>query len=414
VVSLKRNISISFIGNIIYAASKWGILILFTKNLDLASVGEFALGLAITAPVYALSNMQLRGIQATDIHNRIRTSDYVGFRLITITLSLLLIIGILTITQISNGSVIVILLIGIWKGIESLSDILFGYYQKNEEMVLISISLVLKGVLSLVAIAITMIFYKNLLIAIINLILLWVAVVIFFDLNKYINLLKKYSNTCQHLLTFDFVEILNILKLGIPMGIVIMFHNLNMSIPKYFVYSLLGEDMLGIYAAISYAVVAGTTVVGAIGQSSMPRLARYLTQDIVLFKKLVLKVIGASLIVGLCGVAVSIFIGEFILNVLYSEEYSKFNDVFIWTMISATFLYMASSMGCTLTAMRCFKTQASISIFSVLFTALTSYILIPSQGLVGAAISMTIGYFVHAVCSVLAIYFNLKGKSYND
>src|SRR5437867_2722549 len=66
--------------------------------------------------------------------------------------------------------------------------------------------------------------------------------------------------------------------LASPLAFVMMLGSLNTSPPRYFVERSLGEAQLGIFTAIAYLIVAGETVVGAMGQSAGPRLARYYAQ----------------------------------------------------------------------------------------------------------------------------------------
>src|SRR5262249_33512279 len=81
--SLRANFSWSFCGNVVYAACQWGMLIVLAKLASPESVGRFALGLAVTAPVVMLSNLQLRGVLATDARQEHPYTDYLTLRLFT-------------------------------------------------------------------------------------------------------------------------------------------------------------------------------------------------------------------------------------------------------------------------------------------------------------------------------------------
>src|SRR4051812_678202 len=75
--------------NLVYATCQWGVLVVLAKLSSAEMVGRFALGLAVTAPVLLLTNMQLRTIQATDVRRQFDFSDYVRLRLITTTVALI-------------------------------------------------------------------------------------------------------------------------------------------------------------------------------------------------------------------------------------------------------------------------------------------------------------------------------------
>src|ERR1044072_4016691 len=65
-LSLRTNFSWTLAGNLIYSGCQWGVLIVLARLGSPEQVGQFALALAVTAPVIMLSNLQLRGVLATD------------------------------------------------------------------------------------------------------------------------------------------------------------------------------------------------------------------------------------------------------------------------------------------------------------------------------------------------------------
>ena len=67
--SLTWNFSWTIAGDVIYAACQWGMLIVLAKLGSPEMVGQFALGLAVTAPVIIFANLALRQIQSTDVRN---------------------------------------------------------------------------------------------------------------------------------------------------------------------------------------------------------------------------------------------------------------------------------------------------------------------------------------------------------
>ncbi len=97
-------------------------------------VGRFTLGMAITAPVYMFTNLNLRSVQATDARHEYQFGQYLALRLITI-LTALLIITIIVFTRGYRGELLgVVLLVGFTKAWESLSDLYYGQLQQHERM----------------------------------------------------------------------------------------------------------------------------------------------------------------------------------------------------------------------------------------------------------------------------------------
>ena len=92
-VSLRWNFSWTFVGNVIYSGCQWGTLVLLAKLGNPTMVGQYGLALAVATPVYALSTLQLRAVLTTDVHERIHFGEYLGFRLLTTIISMLVIIS---------------------------------------------------------------------------------------------------------------------------------------------------------------------------------------------------------------------------------------------------------------------------------------------------------------------------------
>ncbi|MCJ7504674.1 MAG: lipopolysaccharide biosynthesis protein, partial [Acidobacteriia bacterium] len=82
-LSLRQNFAWTVLGNVVYAACQWGMLVALAKLGSPSLVGQFALGLALCAPVMMLANLQLRAVQATDARNEYRFGDYLALRLAT-------------------------------------------------------------------------------------------------------------------------------------------------------------------------------------------------------------------------------------------------------------------------------------------------------------------------------------------
>jgi hypothetical protein len=79
---LRENFAWTLASNAIYAASQWAMLVAITKLGAPAMVGQFALGLAVAAPVFMLTNLQLRVVLATDAYNQYRHGHYLAPRML--------------------------------------------------------------------------------------------------------------------------------------------------------------------------------------------------------------------------------------------------------------------------------------------------------------------------------------------
>ncbi|WP_248735190.1 lipopolysaccharide biosynthesis protein [Neobacillus rhizosphaerae] len=417
--SLKGNFVWTFTGNVIYAICQWGIFIAITKLGTAEMVGQYALGLAITAPVFLFLNMNLSVVMVTDKRDQFYYKDYFILRLITLFLSMLIIFFLIIFFDYSFITLLVIILVGCSKVIESISDIFNGISQKVERMQVIAISKILKGVISLVGVIIVLYFTKNIIITNLSIIVSWSVVLLFFDYRKGMESLLLNDNNKNNNKVISRPSSLNSLKciavISFPLGVVASLDSLNLNIPRYFIQGMLGEESLGYFAAIVYLMVAGGTVIGALCQSSLPRLSQYYKEEKYnLFKTLLLKLLLIAFILGLLGIIIAALAGGTVLTLLYNQEYAQYKIVFILIMISTAFWYISSFLDVGINATQNFKMQIPIYAATILTSIGTSFYFIPAHQLVGGAIVVCIGMAVRFTTSVIVLRKIMKAKDFRN
>src|SRR4030095_3914974 len=93
-LSLRSNFAWVLMGNAVYAACQWGVIVALAKLGNSFMVGQFSLGLAIATPALMFSNFDLRAVQATDASRLFRFSEYLRLRIVTTMAALAVIAGI--------------------------------------------------------------------------------------------------------------------------------------------------------------------------------------------------------------------------------------------------------------------------------------------------------------------------------
>jgi len=419
-LSLRANFSWTFVGNVVYAGCQWGMLVVLAKLGSPEMVGQFALGLAITAPVIMFANLQLRAVQATDARREYLFGDYIGLRLITTALALLVIAGIVLVSGYRRETVLVILAVGIAKTFEAISDVFYGMLQQHERMDRIAKSMMMKGPLSLVALSVGVYLTGSVFWGAMGLVIAWALILVGYDVRSGALMLKSMPQPSglapdegdqEAVLRprWEMSTLARLAWLALPLGIVMMLISLNSNIPRYFIEQYLGERGLGIFAAIAYLQKAGATVVGALGQSASPRLAtHYAAGSSRAFRALLLKLVGIGALLGGASVLVALVAGREVLTLLYRPEYAE-RDLFVWLMVAAGITYVASFLGHGMTAARYFRAQVPLFASVTGTAALACRWLIPSGGLHGAATALIIASFVQAGVSLVFVVHALRG-----
>jgi O-antigen/teichoic acid export membrane protein len=170
-----------------------------------------------------------------------------------------------------------------------------------------------------------------------------------------------------------------------------MLISLNANIPRYFLEHSFGTTALGVFAPLTYLVLAGNTAMSAIGQAATPRLARLsVAQDVAGFRAILGQMLTCGAFLGIGSVAALAIWGRSILTFVYGRQYADQAQLAVWIAAAGGISYLASALGYGLTAAGCLRPQFP------LFAALTAIVLgtsarwIPRFGLNGgAAVLMT-------------------------
>ncbi|MBE9218387.1 lipopolysaccharide biosynthesis protein [Dolichospermum flos-aquae] len=413
-ITLRRNFSWTFIGNLIYSGCQWGMLVVLAKLGNPEMVGTFTLGLAVTAPVMMFSNLQLRDIQTTDAKNHYLFNDYLGLRLITTGLALPIILWITLATGYKGETAIVIILIGFAKGLESISDVFYGLLQKHEKMDRMAVSVMMKGPLSLLMLSIGTYISGSIVWGVVGLVIAWACILLIWDIPSYRWLINKFTlegeipdslegKTAKP--RWQLGTIRKLIWLSLPLGLVMMLISLNANIPRYFLEQSLGKKELGVFAALAYLIVAGNMVVSALGSAARPRLAKYYAGgNVSAYQKLLLQLVAIACLLGLSGILVAWVAGGQILTIVYQPEYAKYTELLIWLMVTAGIGYVSSFLGEGMTAARYFRTQIPLFIIVTSTSAIASFWFIPRNGLKGAAIALMIAEIVRIIFTLGVIF----------
>jgi O-antigen/teichoic acid export membrane protein len=429
-LSLRRNFSWTLAGNVVYGGCQWAMLVVLARLATPELVGRFALAFAVTAPVVMFTNLQLSAVEATDAKRDYLFADYLALRMLTCALAMAAIAVIALLSGHSAAGVI--LAVGLAKVFESMSDIYHGLLQQHERMDRIGISMVIKGPLSLAALAATYFLTGSLFWGTMSMAAVWGVVLALYDIRSGALVLaksnefrekfrekgfpKQPAQSAQSAMDFGKrvsrnigggvwdtslrprwnAKILRKLAgLSLPLGIAMMLVSLNANTPRYFVEWKLGEADLGFFAAMTQLMMFGNTVMGALGQSASPRMARlYAERNRSGFASLLMKLSGIGALIGAAGVLIAAIAGRWVLGSLYGPAYASHPNVFVWISVASGISYVGWFLGCGMTASRRFRVQVPLLAVTSAVTTLACLLLIPEMGMVGAALATVVAALV--------------------
>jgi O-antigen/teichoic acid export membrane protein len=394
--SLRGNFAWGVIGYAGFAVCQWGMLVILAKLGNAEMVGRFALGLAVTAPVIMFSNLHLQAVIRTDTRGEYQLGDYLGLRVITTAIAIAVISIVVLAIGYPRATALVILTVGLAKSVQSISDVVEGFFQLHERMDRVTQSRMLKGIASVAAMGIAIYITHNVLIGVAALALVWTSVLIGFDLLMAMKVVAhgsaaETSSTSQLAKTYvrprwQQDQLKKLAWMAAPLGVGALLSSMTTNAPRYVVERSLGEESLGVYAGMAYIMIAGTMVMQALGESASPRLAAYYDDgDLHAYRSLLLKLIAFGTACGLVGILVSMLAGQTVLRVLYTGEFAQQAHVMTWLAIAACMNFVSAFLLYGLTAAQRFRSQAPSMLLVLVVTVVGSILLVPHFGLAGAA-----------------------------
>lgn len=403
------NASWTFVGNAVHAAAFFAMTIVLAKLGSPEDVGRFALGLATTAPIFMLASLRLRDLQAIDVNQEYVFEDYFALRLATTVASLVVITCIALFGGFDLEMKLVIMATGASKGLEAISDAFYGLFMQQERLDRSAKSLMLKGPLSLLLLAIAFYVTGSVFWGVMGIVAARAVIMMGFDTRNLRVSLDPGVELSGQILPrdlprprWDFRTMGKLVALSLPLGLVTMLISLHGNIPRYFIEGYLGSYQLGIFSAITAFQKVAPTVVQALGRSAAPRLAKYhASRNARAFRRLTLRLVGIGALLGAAGMLVAYVAGRPILTLFYGPEYAL-PELFTLVMGAAALDYLATMVLFTVTAARYFRIQLPLHVLTTASGALACYLLVPSLGLWGAAVALATTYGVRLVGTSIA------------
>lgn len=394
------------VGSLTYAGCQWGMVVVLAKLGTAEMLGQFALGLAVAAPVFLLTNLSLREVLATDARAEHPVGDYLALRLAGTVVGFLAVAGIAALVPYRWETRAVIVAVGVLKAIEGISDILYGLMQRHERADLIAGSVGRRGVLGMLALAAGVHLCGSVVGGLLLVAAGWALVVAAYDFPRS----RRLPAADVRLRGWARGDLLRLARVAMPLGLTAMLISLSATVPRYVLERYRGEQELGAFVAMAYLTIVGATIANALGQSISPRLSRYYAAgDGPRARRLLAGMVVVGLALGAGGLLIVRTWGRELLTVLYRPAYATYADTLEVLMLAAGIGYVATVLGHAMTSARLFRVQ--IPLFAAVAT--TSLVacaaLVPSRGVRGAAEASVVAAVVNLLGAAAVNLHALRG-----
>lgn len=391
-------------GYVVYMACQWAMLVVVARLGSPEKVGEFALGVAVSAPVILFTNLGLRRIQVTDAAGRFRFGDYFGLRLLMDAVALGAIGAIAGASGYGSSIVGAILAMGAAKAVESMIDVVLGVLQRGERMDLVARSMALRGVVGVSALAAGMASTGSVAASVLLMAAGWAAVFLLHDLPNASRLLKAGGAEGGIRPRWERPILGRLFRLALPLGLVTTLAALMATVPTVLIEKFLGAAELGVYTALVYAWAASHRIASAMGEAASARLARHFAEGRkAAFTRVMAALAGLAGGGALLALGIAVVAGRPLLNVLYGPVYGARADLLTGFMLVSVASNVAIVLDYGMTAMGRLKIQPLLYGGALLLFAALCIRTIPAQGLAGAVRALGIVSAAQGLCSLAVV-----------
>lgn len=397
--SLRRNVSWSFLGNLVHAGTKWASLVVLARLSGAEDVGTLALATAMVAPVFMLLNLQLREIQSTDARGRYSFETVWGIRLGTTAVAGLVVAAGAWLRHDDPTLSWVLVAVALSHAFDALSDAVHGRLQRQERLDWIARSMAGRGLASLGLLAGIYALTGSLPWAAGGMAIASAAMLVGLDLPALRALEAGRLGVARASLPWlprpriAREELAPLFRSALPLGGTMLLVSLNGNLPRYFIEAHLGRAELGVFAALAQLVAAGNIAISAAANAASPRLARHAARgELAAFHRVSRALYKGVLALGVGGILLSWGLGDTILGAVFGAEFAEASDVLVWLAVGGTVGFACAVPGYGMTAAGAHGAQFPLFVGINLVGLGACAALIPRLGLHGAALAVLVTY----------------------
>lgn len=405
--NLKSNFLWNTAGVVFSLVCQWLITVLvvrFSDDYVASGILSLAMSLANVFAMIALFNM--RNYQVSDTENRFSQSEYLAFRLITVTFSLALLVVCALVLGYEPYVFFCIVGFMIVKLAESFADVLHGTAQRKWRLDVAGKSFIIRGALMLVSFVAVFPLTDNLALAIAVMAITNVLAVLLYDLPATL----KIERLSIHAQTWR--RSLPLFKVSLPMVIYGLAINSMMPVAKCILEAVRGEEALGVYGSVTtvatliqtFVILIFTPLIGIFGEAHSRGDRRSLAYGVLKLVAMIGALTGVALLLVL-------FLGEPVMVLVFGEGISDFVYLLYPTVIISALTALVWMLGMVLVVMRGMASLLFGSILGFAVSTVLCAVLSRTTLYSGVNIGLAVGLCVTGVLYLCRfIYYVITGK----
>lgn len=404
-LSLRHNFAWNLVGNTVFSAAQWLLLVVLARFGGAAEAGRFALALAISAPAMLGIGLNLQIVVATDAGRRWTLPIYLRTRIVlnAIAFAAIMIIGLAS--GLTPLDLAVLAAVSVGKAVEAYQLTVYGYFQLRERLDIASKSLLWRALAGLATFAGGYVVSRSLLVACCLLAGSWALILLAWDLPQLRKLAADdpAARLNERSGWFD-REVWVLIRKALPLGMDAGASSLALSIPRYALQVSLGVAAVGVFASLSNLALVMALITGAMAAGLVPQLAyASAANDRRRFLRLFWRLLAFTAVVVVVTLAGSWLVGEPLVHWVLGPEFVD-QPLLLATMAAYGVYSLRTSVCQGLQAVHSFWSLATIDFVTLAFVGLTAIWLVPALGGLGAAIALGAGNIAGTVLAAALLW----------
>lgn len=183
----------NIVGSMTNAFMSMVILAIVTRTLDNQQTDIFSIAWSISQLMATIGTFQIRTYQATDVTERYKFNQYFAFRCLTVVIMILASIIYIVEKRYSFYKTMIVLIICLFRAVDSLADVYEGVFQQKERLDLAGKALTYRIVMAMLVFLGTIVVFDNLLLSSLGLLVSYCICFFLFDVryNIRVEILKN-------------------------------------------------------------------------------------------------------------------------------------------------------------------------------------------------------------------------------
>lgn len=391
-------------------------LMIATRFLTVEDTDIFSLGWSIAQLMQTIGTFQLRMYQVTDVNETFKFKQYLIFRFFTLFIMIICSIGYVIANGFSFYKSSVILIVCLFRAVESLEDVYEGYFQQRDRIDLMGKAITFRVMLSLMAFLFSLIVSGNLIVSLLCLLSVYFIGLFVFNL--------RYAYTCKELHIHEKWEKgrnwgIHMFKEGLPLFLNSFLLMWILNAPKIAIDSSISSGSLQSGVQTSYNILfmpaSVLTLVYMVFRPLLTKMAiEWNNQNIKAFFKTILKIFLSLLPFSILTLIICYFIGIPVLSVLYGIDLSDFRIelmILVFGGCLCTFSYVFDN---AIVVMRKQYMLLVSYISSWIVTELSVVFLVEKYGFLGATLTYALSMLCFLGVTFAIFLITAKNTNYRN